>query len=112
MVSNVALTVVGILVLATVVEAVVEYFLSPILKPPGYEPPESGPDWRSLSMRYISAVVAIPLCFAYSADILALIGLSSGWWWVGQLLTGFLISRGANWIHEFASRWLAPLDLP
>ena len=43
---------------------------------------------------------------------LALFNLTSPWPWVGWVVTGILIGRGSNFIHDFASRWLTkpPFD--
>jgi len=70
-------------------------------------PPEQD-HWRELGMRYIAPMVAIALCFTYRADLFALLGIVSAWPWVGYLLTGLIIGRGANWVHDFAGRWLSP----
>jgi hypothetical protein len=39
---------------------------------------------------------------------LAMAGLVSPWPWVGNVVTGLIIGRGANFVHDLASRWLAP----
>ena len=38
---------------------------------------------------------------------LALFDLTSPWPWAGWVVTGILIGRGSNFVHDFASRWLA-----
>jgi hypothetical protein len=42
------------------------------------------------------------------AVLLALVGLVVPIPWVGYIITGLLIGRGANFVHDFASRWLTP----
>jgi hypothetical protein len=95
----------GILILAALTEALVEYLIAPLAD--NLTPPEQD-HWRELGMRYIATMVAIALCFTYRADLFALLGIVSAWPWVGYLLTGLIIGRGANWVHDFAGRWLSP----
>ena len=101
----------GILILATLVESLVEYLIRPLVKPwiEG-DPPEDAKlvDWRSLVLRYVSAIVGMGACFLYQTDLLAILGLVSPWPWVGYILTGLVIGRGANFVHDFAGRWLQP----
>ena len=104
-------TLTGILVLATLAESLVEYLIRPLLKPWGDGPPPEGArfiETRTLALRYIAAVVGIVLCGVYQADLLLIVGLASPWPFAGQILTGFIIGRGANFVHDFASRWLSP----
>lgn len=107
----------GILILATLVESLVEYLIRPLVKPwaapdPAAQPPPSaGPapeevDWRGLLLRYVAASTGILLCYAFQVDLLAYAGLHSPYPWIGQVITGFIIGRGANFVHDFASRWL------
>lgn len=101
----------GILVLAGLSEALVEYLISPIVKareedkepiPPG----SAGLNWRDLVLRYTAAGVGVTLCVVYRADILVFFDLVSPWPWIGYVVTGILIGRGSNFVHDFASRWL------
>lgn len=102
-------TVVGILILAVIVEALVEYFVAPAVKPEGNEPPDpAGVDWRSMGLRYSAAAIGVALCIVYRCDLLSMAGLHSPYPWVGWLVTGLLIGRGANFVNDFASTWLAP----
>ena len=104
-------SVVAILVLSTIAEAIVEYFIAPLVKPPTPpEPEDEGPeglDWRSLVLRYSAAAIAIALCIVYKADVLALLGMTAGWPIVGQVVTGILVGRGSNYINDFADTWLS-----
>ena len=99
----------GILVLATVTEALVEHILAPIVDARGENetiPPASGWDWRALALRYTSLVLSVLLTITYRADLLLLLNLSPPWPWVGWVITGILLGRGSNFVHDFASRWL------
>jgi hypothetical protein len=89
----------------------VEYLFSPIIdarKTRELLSPETdtGLDWRALILRYISAGIGIALCTVYRADILVYFNLWSPWPWIGYIVTGILIGRGSNFVHDFASRWL------
>jgi hypothetical protein len=98
----------GILVLATIAEALVEYLLAPIVeaKGPSGSKSETAVPWRSLALRYCAALIGVALSVVYQVDLLAFFNLSSPWPWVGWVITGILIGRGSNFVHDFASRWL------
>jgi hypothetical protein len=101
----------GILVLAALAEAIVEYLFAPIVDARAEDEtmqpePGAGLDWRALILRYISVGIGIALCVVYRADILIFFNLASPWPWVGYLVTGILIGRGSNFVHDFAGRWL------
>jgi hypothetical protein len=97
---------VGILILAAVVEALVEYLAEPIVGwiykqfAPDRTVPESLP-----ALRYVSAAVGVLLCVLYGADLLATMGVVTSVPYVGAVVTGLLIGRGANFINDFVSRW-------
>ena len=105
----------GILVLATVVEAIVEHIFAPILDardPDNMRPdPATVLDWKGLALRYVSVLLGVALCIIYRVDLLLYFNLIPPWPWVGSLITGLLIGRGANFVHDFATRWLTvPAD--
>ena len=106
----------GILVLATIAEALVEHLFAPILdakEPNSTEPePEQVLNWPAVALRYVSVLIGVALCIVYRVDLLACFDLVSPWPWVGWVITGILIGRGSNFIHDFASRWLTkpPFD--
>lgn len=82
-----------IFMLAIIVEALIEYFGQPL--PATWKP-------------YAGAVVGVLLCLAYGADLLARFGFPARLPYVGEVLTGLLIGRGANVFNDLASR-LVPL---
>lgn len=105
-----------ILILAVAVEAIVEFFIAPALKPDKVPAvpvvvtakaatPEI--DWRSMGLRWASAAIAVLLCVLYQADVLVMVGLASPYPLVGYVVTGLLIGRGSNFINDFAGRWLS-----
>ena len=80
------------LVLAFIVEALLEYVL--------------GIWWRPLSeelkpkvMMVVGLALGIALCLCYKIDLLAELGLQAHI--IGQILTGALVGRGADYLHGF-----------
>ncbi|GKU24818.1 hypothetical protein [Clostridium folliculivorans] len=58
-------------------------------------------DHGKLDFNKLGAIlVGVLLCLVTGADILSLIGFSPKINYVGQVLTGLLISRGANFAHD------------
>lgn len=57
------------------------------------------------TLMYISAAVGVGLAFHYQFDLISLI-LGNVLTWVGMLLTGLVIGRGANFVHQFVSEYL------
>ena len=85
--------------------------IRPLVKPwtEGEPPPDAKLlPVRDLLLRYVAAVVGVILCVIYQADLLRIIGLSTSFPLAGEILTGLLVGRGANFVHDFASRWLSP----
>jgi len=54
----------------------------------------------------VSAALAVTLCVLADVDVLAVAGLSLGAPVVGSTLTGVLISRGANFMHDIWDRMI------
>ena len=102
----------AILILATLVEALVEYLIKPFFADP--EDPDGGgiinlPEKvRTLILRYISALVGVGLCLAYGQDLLAVVDMHSVSPIIGQVITGIVIGRGANYLHDLVSGWTMP----
>jgi hypothetical protein len=73
------------------------------------DPRENGDlPWRELVLRYVAAAAGTLLRWIYGAGLLAIAGLVSRWPWIGNVVTGLIIGRGANFVDNFASRWPAP----
>jgi hypothetical protein len=97
----------SILILAAIVEAIVEYFIAPMVKPETENikvPLQT--DWRGMALRYSAAGIGVLLCILYDCDLLVVIGLTTPIPYVGAIVTGLLIGRGANYINDFVDRWL------
>ena len=103
-------------VLAFLAETLTEYFARPFLKYdtlPGNEPPSNGQRVvPAFVLRYIAAVVGVAIAFGYRADVLAILGLPAVHPFIGYLVTGLIIGRGANYLHDLVDRWLAPVQRP
>ena len=67
-------------------------------------------DW-TLFLTWL-ALVGIGLAVAYRADALALFGLVAWAPWIGWVVTGLVIGRGSNYLHDLIDRWLAPVERP
>ena len=86
---------VGVLALAFLAESLTEYLFGDLL---------SGP--RARYLKYIACLVGIGLAMLYQIDIMGpLLGISPRWALPGQALTGVLLGRGANFIHDIYSRY-------
>ena len=91
---------VAILALSFTIEAMVEYFIgAPFARwAPGYS-------WLLI---YIAYLVALAGVITYRLDILyTWFGLGDTWTWYGLLISAAMTGRGSNWLHDFASRYLA-----
>jgi hypothetical protein len=99
--------VVVIFLLAALAEGLVEYLVAPWLE--GLKgATEKLENVRVMALRYISALVGIGLSLVYGADLLAIFGVEAGVPYVGSVLTGVLIGRGSNYVHDFVGKWLTP----
>lgn len=58
-------------------------------------------------LKYVAAVVGVLFAFVYSLDLIAaMLGPIANPPWVGIVLTGLAIGRGANYAHDFATQYL------
>jgi hypothetical protein len=94
--------VLAVLFLAGIGEAIIEFLVSPIL-----QKTVTVDDTRDIIYRTISCVLGVVLAVLFAVDALALVGVESGVPYVGCVVTGLLMGRGANWIHDFMSRWIS-----
>jgi hypothetical protein len=100
-----------IFLLAALVEGMVEYLISWWLKQTGKEYPPEEERNRTMAIRYAAAAIGIFLCIAYGVDLLALLGLEAKAPFVilGPVLTGILVGRGSNYVHDFVGQWVRPV---
>jgi hypothetical protein len=64
---------------------------------------------RNIVYRTILAAGRVLLALGFSVDAMALFGLKGVFPWFGAVVTGLLLGRRANWIHEFVRRWVEPI---
>ncbi len=58
-------------------------------------------------LKYIALAVGLALAFAYSLDLLReAFGVVASPAWTGIMLTGLAVGRGANYLHDFAVKYL------
>jgi hypothetical protein len=100
----VSLTLISLL--AFLAEGLTEYLARPVLAFLGVK--DKSPMW----LRYVAAIVGVGLAFAYQADLLALVGFQAVHPAIGLTLTGILIGRGSNYVHDLMDRYFAPSRKP
>jgi len=62
---------------------------------------------KAQPLKYIGAGVGLVLAFVYNLDLLrAMLGAIANPPWVGVVITGLAIGRGANYVHNFAKEYL------
>jgi hypothetical protein len=82
-------TLTAIIALAWLTEALTEYI---------------GTNWLSSQYKpFLAMLVGVGLALAYNADLMALLGFQSDLPYVGEVLTGLLASRGANYLNDVLS---------
>ena len=82
-----------IVVLAIVVEALVEYSKSLVTAC------RSG-GWKAIVLQLMALLAAVLLCFAAGADLFSVLGVEFAVPWIGTLLTGIFASRGSNYVND------------
>ncbi|MCY6371844.1 hypothetical protein [Clostridium ganghwense] len=60
--------------------------------------------YKNIVLRSISIIVGIALSIVYQLDFPAMWGLNSRITVVGEIITGLLISRGSNFIHDIVKK--------
>lgn len=83
----------AVFVFAMFVESVTEYFFSgvEVLKP---------------YLHWIALALGVIICVLYGIDIFKmLLNIESPVPYVGMILTGIIISRGANYLNDFVTSW-------
>ena len=84
-----------LLVMAAVVEAVVTLLMSV------YTPDTSKPFLERINLKLILSIgVGLLLAFGFNADMLIALGLPTAVPPIGLVLTGLLLGRGSNFVHD------------
>lgn len=86
-----------ILAMAVVVEALVQY---------GKEIGKAAvaKEYKTVVTQAVGLLCGIALCLLTGADLFSAVGIAFVWPVVGPVLTGIIISRGANYVSDFVRR--------
>lgn len=85
-----------VMMLAVTVEALVEYGKSIVAAAKG--------DWKAAALQLAAVLAGVALCLAADADLFAVLELRFAVPWLGSVLTGVLVSRGANYASDLLGR--------
>ncbi len=86
------------LALAFLCESFTEYFFSDVLVALNID---------TKYLRYIAAVVGVGLALTYGLDAInGLLGISPRLPHLGEVLTGLVLGRGANYVHDFYGKFV------
>ncbi len=86
-----------IIVMAIVVEALIEY-----AKTIGKAVADG--EWKTAVTQLAAILLGMLLCLMTGADLFQAVEITFLWPWLGYILTGILISRGANYASDFIKR--------
>jgi hypothetical protein len=100
---DIALAVAQVLLGAAIGESACEFLVAPVF------------DWlvarlkldadlKGILLRTVSATVGVLIAVEYSLNIPGLLGMQALHPWLGQALTGLVIGRGSNAVHEFLAK--------
>jgi hypothetical protein len=86
---------------AFLAESVTEYFFGPLFKALAEATgiPLLG------DLRYVAALIGVGLCVAYRLDLLLAAGFEAQAPVVGFVLTGVVIGRGSDFLHQFVEQF-------
>lgn len=93
---------------AFVIEAIVEYLAANWLKLV-----IKNAEWRAVTLRWTAGAVGVFFCAIWGVDLMSAVVSTFGFeplhtrtaFWFGIVMTGLMIGRGANWLHDYAKRW-------
>lgn len=80
----------GAVLLATVIEGLVEYLFGEV-------------DAVKPYLKYVALAFGIVAAFAYNLDLLAYLGMSAAFPFVGNVISGLIIGRGSNYVNDIIS---------
>lgn len=102
--------VVGLLFLAVFCEGTITFFYSEIVRQWGEMTPLEF--FREYSARYVALALGLGLAFGFEVDVPAVLGLVAVAPWIGIAVTGVVIGRGANYVHDLFKAVLELLRPP
>ncbi len=100
---DIANTIALILLAAGVGEGINEFFFIPWLDVVKDKWNETA---RVQIIRLWSGLVGVGIAWELQLDVFALLGADMRHGVVGQILTGLLLGRGSNWVHELIKRFV------
>lgn len=86
-----------VIVFAVLVEALIEYAKT-VAKA------FVGGEYKTAITQVVAIVLGIVICFAGNADVFAALGITFSIKYMGVVLTGIFISRGANYMSDLVKR--------
>lgn len=95
-----------ILFMAIVVNGLIEYFIKPAIDRLAVDA-----TWRDYILRWASAVLGVAVAGVFRLNLFAGLGLAISTelqLWASIVLTGFLISRGSNWLADLLKQRPTP----
>ena len=84
----------GIMFLATFTEGLITYLFKDSKKSRPY-------------MKYVALLVGVGVAVAYKVDIPAMLGLTTAYPIASYLVSGIIIGRGSNYVHDVLSTFTA-----
>lgn len=52
------------------------------------------------ALKYVGLVVGVVVAIAYKVDIPTMVGLTTAWPIVNYIVSGIIIGRGSNYVHD------------
>lgn len=83
----------AIIIMSVLIEGIITYIKTMVV--------EKKIKWQMIA----SVVLSIGICIAYGLDIPAAVGVESPVRFVGNIITGVLVSRGSNYIYDLLSKF-------
>ena len=102
--EGLAAKVVFIIVAATVGEAINEFLFMPIFDLLKGRIDEG---LRTIAVRLWSGLVGVGLALEFGLGLFALLDMQAFHPWADQVVTGLLIGRGSNYVHELVNKLVA-----
>ncbi len=91
------------ILISTLIEGIVEYFVAPIFD-------QNGLAKHRIALLYIPAIFGVLCAVYYKLDLVAALApvfnVDVPNSVFGQVLTGILVGRGSNYVHQFLSKYL------
>jgi len=104
--SDVLLAFAPLILAAAIVEGVVEFVFSPAMEAMFPKDEEGNARLRTLLLTFIAIVLGISIALDYGFGLLKTFNLPVKFPILDNILTGILIGRGSNFMHQFVSKFI------